>query len=193
MLLGIGMTEYEKMLRGMVFDGADAEISAVRDETLGLLKQINELGTFRDARSKFERLFGRIGSGSVVTPPFRCEFGKHIEVGVNTFINFGAIVLDGATVTIGNNVLIGPNTQLYTSTHSTDYLSRRHWQTFCKPIVLEDGVWIGGNVVINQGVTIGARSIVATSSVVNHDVPPDCLVGGVPGKVIKRLDKANVG
>ena len=187
------MTEYEKMLRGMVFDGADTEISAVRDETFSLLKQINELGTFRDAKSKFARLFSRIGAGTVVTPPFRCEFGKYIKIGANSFINFGVTVLDGATVTIGDNVLIGPNAQLYTSAHSTDYQSRRHWQTFCKPIVLEDDVWVGGNVVINQGVTIGARSIVATSSVVNHDVPPDCLVGGVPGKVIKRLDKANVG
>jgi maltose O-acetyltransferase len=45
-------------------------------------------------------------------------------------------VLDGAYVTIGDNVLIGPNVQLYTSAHSMDSLSRRRWQTFCKPIVL---------------------------------------------------------
>ena len=96
-------------------------------------------------------------------------------------------MLDGANITIGNNVMIGPSVQFYTASHSTNHLERRQWQTFCKPITVEDDVWIGGNAVINQGVTIGARSIVAANAVVNHDIPADCMVGGTPAKIIKKL------
>ncbi len=60
-------------------------------------------------------------------------------------------------------------------------------ETICKPIVIEDLVCIGGNVVINQGVTIGARSVVAANSVVNQDVPPDTLVGGTPARILRSL------
>ncbi|MDW1811576.1 sugar O-acetyltransferase, partial [Vibrio sp. Vb2362] len=43
--------------------------------------------------------------------------------------------------------------------------------------------------VINQGVTVGARSVIAANSVVNHDVQPDCLYGGTPAKLIRRLNE----
>ena len=100
----------------------------------------------------------------------------------------GVLMLDGAQITIGDHVLVGPNAQFYTASHSTDYKSRRRWETFCKPIAIEDDVWIGGNAVINQGVTVGARSIIAANSVVNHDVPQDVIVGGAPARVLKNLN-----
>jgi maltose O-acetyltransferase len=54
--------------------------------------------------------------------------------------------------------------------------------------VVEDDVWIGGNVVICQGVTIGARSVIAANTVVKHDVPPDNLYGGTPARFLKALN-----
>ncbi|MGL6170973.1 MAG: DapH/DapD/GlmU-related protein, partial [Vibrio sp.] len=87
----------------------------------------------------------------------------------------------------GNHVLIGPNVQFYTASHPLDYRRRRAWETICQSIVIEDDVWIGGNVVINQGVTIGARSVVAANSVVNQDVPSDSLVGGTPARILRSL------
>ena len=87
-----------------------------------------------------------------------------MSIGSHTFINMNATLLDGASITIGDHVLIGPNAQFYTASHSLDYRSRRQWETICLPIVVEDDVWIGGNVVINQGVTIGARSVIAANS-----------------------------
>ncbi|WOT06431.1 sugar O-acetyltransferase [Shewanella youngdeokensis] len=181
------MTEYEKMLSGEVFDGADLEISAVRDRAFTLTKQINNSHSFTDAQHLIKRLLNSVGAGTLVSVPFNCEFGKQISIGEGSFLNMGVLMLDGAKITIGNNVMIGPNSQLYTASHSTNHLSRRRWETFCQPIVIEDDVWIGGNVVINQGVTIGARSIVAAGAVVNTDVPADCMVGGIPARLLKML------
>ncbi|CAM3505178.1 sugar O-acetyltransferase [Parendozoicomonas haliclonae] len=181
------MTEYEKMMNGQAFAGADPEISLVRDNALKLTIQINTCDDFVESQSLLKNLFDQLDDTSIVKPPFYCEFGKQITIGKNTFINMGVTMLDGAKITIGNNVMIGPSSQFYTASHSLNHLERRHWETYCHPITIEDDVWIGGNVVINQGVTIGARSVIAANSVVNKDVPPDTLVGGTPAKVIKSL------
>ncbi|HFQ5207327.1 TPA: sugar O-acetyltransferase [Vibrio vulnificus] len=182
------MTEFEKMNSGKIFDGADAEIDAIRNRAAVLLKEINAATETEQRITLQKQLFASMGN-SYIQPPFMCEFGKTISIGEETFINMNVVMLDGAHITIGSHVLIGPSCQFYTASHSLDYRSRRQWETFCKPIVVEDDVWIGGNCVINQGVTIGARSVIAANSVVNHDVPPDSLYGGTPAKLIRRLDK----
>ncbi|GIU15371.1 MULTISPECIES: sugar O-acetyltransferase [unclassified Shewanella] len=182
------MTEYEKMLNGEVFEGADPEISAVRDNAYLLQKQISNSLGYSETQCLIKQLLNNIGEGSIVREPFSCEFGKQITIGKGSFINIGAVMLDGAKITIGNHVMVGPSCQFYTASHALDHMSRRRWETFCLPITIEDDVWIGGNVVINQGVTIGARSIVAAGAVVNKDVPADCMVGGVPARVLKKLN-----
>lgn len=180
------MTELEKMMSGQVFDGGDKEIDTIRAHASQTLLKLNSSANAQERAELQVELFGKIGK-SYIQPPFHCEFGKTIEIGEETFINMNVVMLDGAKITIGNHVLIGPSVQLYTASHSLDYRSRLKWETFCKPITIEDNVWVGGNAVINQGVTIGARSVIAANSVVNSDVPPDCLYGGTPAKLIRRL------
>ena len=180
------MTEFEKMGNGLLFNGDDEEILAIRHRAFLLLQKFNK--TPQDmAHSIALELFGHIGSQSMIMPFFQCEFGRNIHVGNDTFINMGVVMLDGASITIGNNVMVGPNTQFYTPGHSLDYRSRRRWETFCKSIVVEDDVWIGGSCVICQGVTIGARSVIAANSVVTRDVPADVLFGGTPAQQIRPL------
>ncbi|WP_122032583.1 sugar O-acetyltransferase [Aliivibrio sp. EL58] len=182
------MTEFEKMKSGQEFNGADPEIDTIRNQTQQYLKKFNQSVETEEKLTILPSVFSAFGN-SFIQAPFFCEFGKTISIGNETFINMNVTMLDGAEITIGNHVLIGPNAQFYTASHSLDYKSRRRWETFCKPIVVEDDVWIGGSVVINQGVTIGARSVIAANSVVNHDVPTDCLYGGSPAKFIKKLDQ----
>ncbi|SBS64415.1 sugar O-acetyltransferase [Vibrio atlanticus] len=181
-------TELEKMLSGQVYDGADQEIDTMRSNARKSLMAFNNHQDPDQQHTLQEQLFGKVGSSSLIQPPFHCEFGKTIEIGDDTFINMNVVMLDGANIKIGNNVLIGPSAQFYTPSHSLDYRSRRKWETFCLPITIEDDVWVGGNSVINQGVTIGARSVIAANSVVNNDVPPDCLYGGTPAKLIRHLN-----
>ncbi|OCH16049.1 acetyltransferase [Aliivibrio sp. 1S165] len=182
------MTEFEKMINGEIFNGGDPEIDAIRSRATQTLFAFNQATEQHKRSELLSELFHQFGN-SVIQSPFSCEFGKTISIGEQTFINMNVIMLDGAQITIGNNVLVAPNVQFYTASHSLDYKSRRRWETFCKPIIVENDVWIGGSVVINQGVTIGARSVIAANSVVNHDVPADCLYGGSPAKFIKKLDQ----
>ena len=182
------MTEFEKMMAGDNFDGGDKSVDNIRENAFTLLNTLNQ--TFdADQRSKLlSQLMSQCPDSTVIRSPFFCEFGKNIFIGKSSFINMNVNMLDGAKISIGNNVLIGPNTQLYTASHSLNYRERRNWETLCKPITIEDYVWIGGNTVINQGVTIGARSVIAANSVVNSDVPSDGLYGGTPAKLIRCIN-----
>ncbi|WP_117232771.1 sugar O-acetyltransferase [Vibrio maerlii] len=181
------MTEFEKMMAGEDFDGGDQYINDTRDQASQLLQTLNQTIDGSQRSELLHQLMGEMPANSIIRSPFHCEFGKTIFIGESTFINMNVTMLDGAKISIGNNILIGPNTQFYTASHSLDYRSRRRWETSCKPITVEDDVWIGGNVVINQGVTIGARSVIASNSVVNSDIPPDSLYGGTPAKLIRHI------
>ncbi|MCG9626038.1 sugar O-acetyltransferase [Vibrio mediterranei] len=185
------MTEFEKMLAGEEFDGGAESINQIRANASLLLQAINKNTDDIQRGELFQQLMGNIADSSIVRSPFYCEFGKTISIGEKTFINMNVTMLDGAKIMIGNNVLIGPNTQFYCASHDLNYLKRRNWETICGPITVEDDVWIGGNVVINQGVTIGARSVIAANSVVNSDVPPDSLYGGTPARLIKNLNESD--
>lgn len=182
------MSELEKMLQGREFDGNSQELIDLRRSVMKLKLSINQCLDDTQRRVWQEQLFGHFGAGSIVQVPFHCEFGQTIHIGNHSFLNMNITMLDGAHITIGNHVLVGPNTQFYTPTHSFDHRSRRNWEATCLPIVVEDDVWIGGNVVITQGVTIGARSVIAANSVVTKDVPPDSLYGGTPARCLRQLE-----
>lgn len=97
---------------------------------------------------------------------------------------------------IGKYVNIGAGTLIIDSNyHSLDWSVRRNRSLDKKsaltaPVIIEDDVFIGARCIICKGVTIGARSIIAAGSVVVKDIPADCIAGGNPCAVIKRLPVA---
>ena len=98
------------------------------------------------------------------------------------------------SITIGNHVKIGGDCILMDSdAHSLNYLDRRTPVIDRKnkrnlPIVIEDDVLIGTRCIILKGVTIGARSIIGSGSVVTKSIPADCIAAGNPAKVIKYIN-----
>lgn len=178
--------ELEKLRNGENFDGWDPQVVALRERVAAILRQA-AAATLAERGALLAQIFGEFGEGSVVQMPFLCEFGLGIRIGRKCFLNSGVTVLDGGDVTIGDHVLIGPNTQLYTVGHPLDYRARREWATVVAPIVIEDDVWLGGSVIVQPGVRIGARSVVASGSIVTADIPPDSLAMGAPAKVRRSL------
>ena len=94
---------------------------------------------------------------------------------------------------IGNHCLIAGEVIIRDyDGHPVDYSERRNRRPISEhqidPVVIEDDAWVGYRATILKGTTVGARSIVAAESVVTRDVPPDCVVGGNPAKIIKTLD-----
>ena len=104
------------------------------------------------------------------------------------FVNYNGMFLDAGKITIGSRTLIGPNCSLYTPQHPIDYMQRRKTNETALPIVIGEDCWLGGNVTVCPGVTIGNRTVIGAGSVVTHDIPSDCMAAGNPCKVIKHLD-----
>ncbi|MEC7501206.1 MAG: acyltransferase [Planctomycetota bacterium] len=114
-------------------------------------------------------------------------------IGDSTFIGHGCSLLTAQSLRIGNHCLIAGEVVIRDyDGHPINYSDRRSRKPISDhdidPVIIEDDVWVGYRAMILKGTTVGARSIVAAESVVTQDVPPDCVVGGNPAKIIKTLD-----
>ena len=118
-----------------------------------------------------------------------------IKIGEDTVINQNFIVSDGyePLLSIGKRVAISPNVTVIcdsnannSSLSANDYVAENIVKK--EPVAIKDDAWIGANVVILPGVTIGEKSVVGAGAVVTADIPPYTVAAGVPAKVIKTLD-----
>ncbi len=94
-------------------------------------------------------------------------------------------MLDGELITIGNFTLVGPNCNFYTPQHPINHIERREPKERELPITIGEDCWLGGNVTVLSGVTIGDRCIIGAGSVLTKDIQSDCVAVGNPAKVIK--------
>ena len=117
--------------------------------------------------------------------------GGHLEIGDGTSIA-GYCVLSAATsVSIGRKVLFARNVYIADHRHGferADIPVLEQEIADMRPIVVEDGAWLGQNVVILPGVTVGRGAVVGANSVVREDIPPRCLAVGAPARVVRELD-----
>lgn len=93
------------------------------------------------------------------------------------------------SVKVGRDVIIGPYTLVMDGDGHVvrdGYCESDDSKSACKPIIIEDGVWIGTRCIILKGVTIGKGAVIAAGSVVTKDVPPACLAGGTPARVLRE-------
>ena len=189
-----GMTEQEKAEAGYLYNpNTTDEMAAYRFKIQDAIHEYNQFkpSQVKERRDFLAKIFGKIGKECNILPPFKCDYGFHIEVGENFFANYNFIVLDGNYVRIGDNVWIAPNVGIYAAGHPLDVDERVAGYEYAFPVTIGDNVWIGGGVTIIGGVTIGKNAVVAAGSVVIRDVPPNTLVAGNPARVIRKITAAD--
>ena len=117
--------------------------------------------------------------------------GEGIVTGANCWIGINAVIASGqGGIFMGDNVLIGPNAAIVTGRHDFEKLSLKSIEQDYSglPITIGNDVWIGANVTILGGVTIGERAVIGAGSVVTKDVEPFTVVGGIPATFIKKIE-----
>lgn len=184
------MTEKEKAKLGMLYNpNFDEQLIRERNEAKQICQEYNQLkfSEWKKREELLRKLFGKIGEEILIEPNFYCDYGYNIEIGNNFYANHNLIILDGAKVTIGNHVFIAPNCGLYTAGHPMETKLRNEGIEYAKPITIEDHVWIGGNVVVLPGVTIGNNTVIGAGSVVTKDITDHVVAFGNPCKVMKEL------
>lgn len=178
-----------KQENGYVYSAKDEAIFNIVKDTVHYVEILNKLSNSEIQRRRdFLRTFvAKLDEGAMINSPFYMEFANHLEMGVNSFINYDCIMLNNAMVKLGDNVLVGPKVSFYTAMHPIDAKQREQWLVYAKPITVEDNVWIGGSATILGGVTIGKNAIVGAGAVVTKDVEPNTIVVGNPARVLRKI------
>jgi acetyltransferase-like isoleucine patch superfamily enzyme len=184
-------TIFERELAGEVISLDDPEypqIYAIIRKAIRITSELNAMVV--EDNEQVNRVFSELINKPVdatffFIPPFYTDFGHNIRIGRNVFVNHACTFMDRGGITLEDNVLVGPKVNLITTNHPTEPGQRR--STISQPIVLRQGAWIGANVTVMPGVTIGENAIVGAGAVVTKDVPANTIVAGVPARIVKHL------
>ena len=183
---------WEAMVSGQWFMPGTPETTSEQVRGFKLAKQLNDLGNTdpEKAREVIAKLIHPDSGSTMIHAPLNIEFGTNLRCGERVFINFNATILAQAPITLGDDVMIGPNCSLITVGHPVaDHQMRREGWEQAKPISIGDNTWLGANVTVLPGVSIGKQCVIGAGTLVTRDIPDNSLVLGSPGKVVRTLDK----
>lgn len=186
----MSMSEKEKALAGLLYNGAfDEELLNDRNRCKELCSEYNKLkpSQMEERTEIIKKLFGKTGDGFLIEQTIWCDYGYNIEIGENFYSNHNIVILDCAKVKFGKNCFIAPNCGFYTAGHPLDAEQRISGLEYAKPITVGDNVWIGANVTVLPGVSIGNNTVIGGGSVVTKDIPDGVLAYGNPCRVIRKL------
>lgn len=196
------MHEEAKILSGQLFAPGHPELRAIKLACHNNCQRFNQL--FEDQAEErldlLHEIFAAFGEGSFIQGPLQVHYGKHTSIGKHFFGNFNLMIQDDAEVRIGDRVSFGPNVTIVTPLHpllpnerqaliAPDGTPKR--LCWAKPVTIGHDCWIGANVLILPGVTIGDGCVIGGGSVVTKDIPPMSLAFGNPCKVIRELTEAD--
>ena len=180
----------ERMLAGGIIRHDDPQMPRVWEivaRTIKLSSALNistDIDQIRKCLSEITRT--QINRSTTIFVPFYTNFGQHIKIGKNVFINHACSFLDLGGITIEDDVQIGPKVSVITENHPLDISTRKSLDL--KSVLIKRNAWIGAGAIILPGVTVGENAVVAAGAVVNKDVPANTIVGGIPAKIIRVIN-----
>ena len=128
-----------------------------------------------------------VGTGEILLQAR--ESDAILEIGDRVAFSNNISIIATQKVSIGSDCLIGDFVLIMDGDfHGINPLERRTSSGVSLPVAIGNNVWFGSRVVVQKGVTIGDNSIIAAQSVVTRNIPPNCIAGGNPAKVIRLLD-----
>ncbi|OJD36085.1 acetyltransferase [Diplodia corticola] len=199
----------QKMNRGELYYAFSPDLIAARDRCRHACKRYATIGDV--PRRRLVELWREISNDTRPLPPpaatreeddalfedepwiegpMHIDYGYNVKLGPNVYVNANCTIIDTLTVSIGARTLLGPNCALYSGTHPLDPLLRNGTRgpESGGAIHIGEDCWLGGNVVVLPGVTVGRGSTVGAGSVVTKDVPPFHVVAGNPARVLRKID-----
>ncbi|WP_034528686.1 DapH/DapD/GlmU-related protein [Secundilactobacillus oryzae] len=156
---------------------------------------VQELNTGAHTQTEIRQLVSqitneRIDETTEIRLPFHTDFGRNLHIGESVFINANAMFTDLGGIYIGDHVLIGPNVTIASVNHRMVPADRRNLDL--ASVHIHNNAWLGANVTVTPGVSIGENAVVAAGAVVTRDVPDNMVVAGVPARMVKKIDEKGV-
>src|SRR5699024_507937 len=144
------------------------------------LKRRNEL---------LEQILGEAPENVEMVSPIWVDYGKHLKLGKDVFVNANSYFIDGNYITVGDHIFIGLKCGFYTYTLQENIEARNQGLEKALPITIEKNVWLGANVSVMPGVSIGEGSVIGAGSVVTRDIPKNSVAVGNPCRVIRSINE----
>lgn len=188
------MTEQEKCAAGLWYlADADPEAVALMSATEELCQQFNRTSRMQPEEQAriLAELLPNCATSATILPPFFADYGLRCFIGERTFINHGAYLMDGARIAIGKDCFIGPNFGAYTAQHPLLPAERNRCLERALPITIGDNCWIGADVKIMPGVSIGEGTVIGAGSLVTKDIPAGVIAMGSPCRVVREITEAD--
>ena len=184
------MTQYERMIQGLVYDPGDPEIMKEQVPLQDRLWEFNQLkpSDYKKKEQFMKELFAECGEGTYIELPFHANWGgHHVHLGEYVYINSNMTMVDDGNIFIGSRVMFGPNVMIATANHPVNPELRRKGLQYNKDVCIGENAWIGGSVVIVPGVHIGANAVIGAGSVVTKDIPDNVVAAGNPCRVLREV------
>ncbi|WNS41301.1 DapH/DapD/GlmU-related protein [Paenibacillus sp. MMS20-IR301] len=182
------MTMRERIASGKLF--TDYCEGLPEDRMQAKKRMLAYNSTEPDALNKRVQLMAEIfgkATNAWIEPPFYFCYGTNIEIGDGSYVNFNCNFVDDTKIIIGKGVMFGPAVTIATVGHPLHPDYRGYM--YALPVNIQDHCWIGANVTICPGVTIGENSVIGAGSVVTKDIPANSLAVGNPCKVMRMIDE----
>ena len=143
-------------------------------------------------KKKFKRFpdSAEFRAGAYAIACSKISLGENVVIRPNTMIFADPREGDAGSVIIENNAMLGSGVHIYVGNHRFNLPNKNiidQGHSPAQTVILKEGCWLGANVVVLPGVTVGINSVVGAGSIVTKDVPDRVVVAGNPAKIIKDL------
>ena len=184
------MTQYERMVQGLIYDPGDEEILKEQLTFQDKLWEFNQLkpSQYQEKEQYMKENFAECGEHCYIELPFRANWGgHHVHFGNGIYANSNLTIVDDGHVYVGDKVMFGPNVTIATANHPAEPTLREKGLQYNKDVTIGENVWIGAGVVIVPGVHIGRNSVIGAGSIVTKDIPENVVAVGNPCRVLREI------
>ena len=186
------MTQYERMIKGLIYDPMDEEILKMQFPYQDKLWEFNQLKPSDIAKKQqyMHEVFAECGDNCYIELPLHANWGgHHVHFGSGVYANSNLTLVDDGHIYVGDKVLFGPNVTIATANHPIEPELRSKGLQYNKDVHIEENVWIGAGVIIVPGVRIGKNSVIGAGSVVTKDIPDNVVAVGNPCRILREISE----
>ena len=184
------MTEYEKMVKGLIYNPGDEKIMSEQQQYQDKLWEFNQLkpSQYSEKIKYMKEMFAECGDNCYIELPFRANWGgHHVHFGSGIYANSNLTIVDDGHVYVGDKVMFGPNVTIATANHPIEPTLRAKGLQYNKDVYVGENTWIGAGVIIVPGVRIGKNTVIGGGSVVTKDIPDNVVAVGNPCRVLREV------
>ena len=186
----------EKQHSGLLYLPGDETLQREQLQCLDKLFEFNQVrpSDLERKTALLKEMFAELGENCYIETPFHTNWGgRHVHFGKNIYANFNLALVDDTHIYVGDYTQFGPNVVLATAGHPVNPDLRERAYQYNAPIRIGRNCWLGANVVVVPGVTIGDNVVVGAGSVVTRDLPDNVVAVGNPCKILAGSTRPRPG